>query len=115
MDEGKPDHDGHICKILQMKKIFKLTALLLFAQLTTLRAQTSGSSDHQAADRGIWNLTASLNPGITFHNPRLVIGADLQVERQLTDLLGLTFSAGFTRITNKTEAVTFTFAPLIPR
>lgn len=80
--------------------------LLLLAQLTQLQAQT--------ASQGQWALTASLNPGITIHQPRFAIGADLQVERHLTDLLGLTFSAGFTAVTNRNEAVTFTFDPPYP-
>lgn len=95
-----------------MKKLFKLTALLLFAQLAQLHAQTL--TNHPASGSNPWGLSASLNPGVTVHYARFVIGADFQVERQLTDLLDLTFSAGFTRITNRSRATTFNFAPPNP-
>ena len=80
-----------------MKRLLKLTALLLFAQLSQLQAQTSVSSD-QPAGRKKWGLTASFNPGVNFDNGGIALGADLRAERRLTDLLGLTFSAGFTSI-----------------
>jgi hypothetical protein len=94
-----------------MKQLLKLTTFLLFAQLSQLQAQTSIV---QPAGRKTWGLTTSLNPGITVKTPRFVIAADFQLERRLTDLLGLTFRAGFTAVTSKARYVTFTFDPPYP-
>jgi len=81
-----------------MKKLLKITALLLFAQLAQLHAQTSTI---KPAGRKTWGYAISLSPGVTFDNARFALGADFQVERRLTDLLGLTFSAGFTTISQE--------------
>ncbi|MCX2480101.1 hypothetical protein OQY15_13455 [Pedobacter sp. MC2016-15] len=78
-----------------MKQFLKLTALFLFAQLCQLQAQTSGRPD---AGRKTWDLTASFNPAVNLRDAGLSLGADIRVERRLTDLLGATFSAGFTSV-----------------
>jgi hypothetical protein len=108
-----------------MKKIFKLSVLIILTQLAPLYAQTSGPGDNDPAitDRipahnsqnkliqpGSWELSAALNPGITFRYTRVVIGADLQAERYISNDFALTLSAGFTHITNKTGTATYTFA-----
>jgi len=105
-----------------MKRFFHLAVLILLTQLTQLHAQTSsppgrdseitgGIPDLNSASKlvqpGIWQLNGSLNPGITFRNPRLVIGADLQLERYVSSNVALTFSAGYTHFTNKTGTATY--------
>lgn len=53
------------------------------------------------AENGRWELNASLNPGIGFNDSRYVIGADLQLERYLSERFAFTFSGGFTHFSNK--------------
>lgn len=83
-------------KTEQMKQFFKLLTLLVFTQISILQAQTS-----DPGKKGRWELDASLNPGIGLSSSRFVIGADLQLERYLSDKLALTFSGGFTHFSNK--------------
>lgn len=54
------------------------------------------------AENGRWELNASLNPGIGLSNySRFVTGADLQLERYLSEKFAFTISGGFTHFANK--------------
>lgn len=50
---------------------------------------------------GGWDLSASVNSGISLSNSRLVTGADLQLERHFSERVAVTLSAGFTHFSNK--------------
>ena len=59
--------------------------------LTAVHAQTS-----EPAKKGIWTFSAAISPGISLQDGRLVIGADFQVSRSISDKISVTLDGGFT-------------------
>lgn len=68
----------------------------------------------KSTTNGGWELNASINPGVSFNNPRFVIGADLQLERDLSENLALTLSAGFTHFSDQTATYTYQSSSVTP-
>jgi len=56
-----------------------------------------------------WQLNASLNPGVTIDDTRFVIGADLQLERYVSQKIAFTLSAGFTHFTSKNYNISYEY------
>lgn len=67
----------------------------------------SSLADTSTVKKSLWAIRISVNPGITFRDPRFVIGADLQLQREISGKFALTFSAGFTHFSGQTVTNTY--------